>query len=45
MIPLHDTSTTGATDMASGVAAHFRMRGRYYRLANERLHAARASDG
>ena len=37
---VHRTITTGATDMASGFAAHFRMLGRYNRLANERLYAA-----
>ena len=36
----YDTTTTGAIEMATGLAAHFRMFGRYNRLANERLYAA-----
>ena len=34
----HETTTTGAIEMATGLAAHFRMLGRYNRLANERLY-------
>ena len=36
----HDDATTGEADMTSGLADHFRMLGRYNRLANERLYAA-----
>ena len=41
----HETTTTGAIEMATGLAAHFRMLGRYNRLANERLYSACAELG
>ena len=36
----HDATTNRETDVASVLAAHFRILGRYNRLANERLYSA-----